>query len=46
MNLRQRHHRKLSRTFLTLLFGAGVLGLITFFREEPAIRRYLRIARM
>lgn len=46
MKLRAHHHRKLSSTFLTLLFGATVLGLITFFREEPAIRRYLRMARM
>jgi hypothetical protein len=44
--MKWRHHRQRSRSFLTLLLGATVLGLITFFREEPSLRRYLRIARM
>ena len=44
--MKWRHHRHLSRSFLTVLLGATVLGIITFFREEPELRRYLRIARM
>jgi hypothetical protein len=30
----------------TLLVSAALIGLFTLLREEPAMRRYLRIARM
>lgn len=29
-----------------ILLGLGMFAALTFLREEPAIRRYLRIARM
>lgn len=46
MKLARRHHKRMSRSFMGLLISTAIVGLITLFREEPAIRRYLRIARM
>ena len=44
--MRYRNHKRMSFTMTGLLVGLAVLGLITFSRELPAMRRYLRIRSM
>ncbi|MDB5217261.1 MAG: hypothetical protein JWO86_5188 [Myxococcaceae bacterium] len=44
--MRNKNHRRLSFSMLGLLVGAAAFALITFSRELPAMRRYLRIRSM
>ena len=42
----RRAERRLSAGMIAVLTGAGLLALLLFSRELPAMRRYLRMRRM
>lgn len=43
---KRRAERHLSRAMLGVLAALTAFGLVIFYRELPALRRYVRIARM
>lgn len=44
--MKRKKERTLSKAMIGLLTGVGLLGVLVFFRELPALRRYVRISRM
>jgi hypothetical protein len=46
LRLKRKTDAELSHAMIGLLVVIGALGLFAFSRELPAVRRYLRIARM
>jgi len=44
--MRNKNQKRLSFSMVGLLVGLAAIGLITFSRELPAMRRYLRMRSM
>ena len=44
--MRNKNHKRLSFSMISLLVGLGAFALITLTRELPAMRRYWRIKNM
>ena len=44
--MRNKNHRRLSFSMLSLLVGLGAVALFTLTRELPSLRRYMRIRSM
>jgi hypothetical protein len=44
--MKHRNQKRLSSSMIGLLVSLAVIGLFTFTRELPSLRRYLRIRSM